>query len=260
MQEVKDYVTFTAESLDNIYINIEKNKLNSCKKTSELSEFRANTPIAIVGGGPSLETQLDQLRKYKYIMACGSVHDYLLKNFIVPNWCIVVDPSPIVIDYIQTPVKTIKYLLASQCHPEVFEYLKDYKISLWHSAGAKFDNNVFGNELAIGGGCTVGTRAIIMAMAFGYYKLHLFGFDSCLDDNYKHHAYSFQRPKEESLGKITEVSLGKPDGRKYKVADYMLAQFMDFKHIIGNEGKHCEFKVFGEGLLKELCDLSNEVK
>lgn len=256
MQEVKDFITVTAETRENIVKNILDAKQRTVKNITELAEFRERTPIAIVGGGPSLETQLDHLREYKYIMACGSVHDYLIKNFIVPKWCVVVDPSPIVIDYMQMPTSTIDYLIASQCHPSVFDYLANNKISLWHAGGAESDNLAFGEgQTLIAGGCTVGTRAIMMALAFGYSNINLFGFDTCLTNDYKHHAYSFMNPDKETLGNITEVALGGPDGKRFKVANYMLGQLMDFKSILGGPGKYCKFTVHGGGLLAELLEL-----
>lgn len=219
--------------------------------------WRDSNRIAIVGGGPSLKNNLDQLRKYKNIMACGSVHDYLLENNIIPNWCVICDPEEIMAEYISKPCLDTDYLVASHCHKAVFDKLEHNKVFLWHAGGSPDQNKQFGfpdNDFIIGGGCTVGTRAIVLAMTgFGFYDQALFGFDSCLDGE-QHHAYEFKDSSKESLGSIYEVKLDYPDSPTFKVAGYMLAQVQDFQKICKIYSGKLNTKVIGGGLIAAIIE------
>lgn len=228
--------------------------------------WREEMPIAIVGGGPSLSSQLDNLRKYKYIMACGSVHDYLIENNIMPTWCIICDPDPLMLNYLKKIQLNCQYLIASQCAPELFDrfiyipYLGyKPKVFMWHCGGDKFDPKTFGDsEVSLGGGCTVGTRAMVMALSFGYNIQHLFGFDTCLDGD-KHHAYEFNDPNVETVGHIVQIQLeDNPDSKKFLVAGYMLGQFFDFKNLLGRYANKIKVTIYGDGLLKHLMDIAIE--
>src|SRR6516165_5381761 len=58
-----------------VAINI-KRKLPRFLQRTDLMGLRGS-PIAIVGGGPSVKGYLDEIRKFRWIMAAGSTHDYL---------------------------------------------------------------------------------------------------------------------------------------------------------------------------------------
>lgn len=260
VQKLEGCTVITAKPTEDILKNIQYNVNRPKREVSDLPEWRDNLPIAIVGGGPSLKDTIKNLADYKYVMVCGSAHDYVIRNskcFI--NYVVVCDPDELVINYLQEkPSIDTKYLIASQCDPKVFEHLKDERVHIWHSGGVN-DNAVFGEgKLVLGGGCTVGTRAICMALGLGFSKLHLYGFDTCLSMDFKHHAYDFNDPEKETLGNITEIALDGPNGKKFHVAGYMLGQLFDFQKLIGMYAHRMEVTVFGDGLLKHLMDLTQK--
>lgn len=258
MHKLDGVTVTTAKSTEEIIANIKKNVSVPNIQAHNLPEWRDNIPIAIVGGGPSLQKTINNLKDYKYVMVCGSAHDYVIRNSECHiSYVIVCDPDKLVINYLQDrPSINTKYLIASQCDPEVFKHLAGEKVYIWHSSGPE-DNFVFGEgNLALGGGCTVGTRAICMALALGFSKIHLYGFDTCLGDNYKHHAYEFTDPEKETLGNIHEIALDGPNGKKFNVAGYMLGQLFDFQKLLEVYAHRMEITVFGEGLLKHLMDLT----
>lgn len=237
--------------MDNVMFNVGKHK-----NVYHLDEWRATKEIALVGGGPSLADQLDALAQFNLVMVCGSAHDFLVENNIKFEYCIVCDPDPLVLNYIKYPQRDVKYLIATQCDPSVFEKLKDYQVFAWNASIGDKDHHINFTYPTVGGGCTVGTRAIIMAMAFGFYDLHLFGYDTCLGDNYEHHAYKFSDPEKETIGDITEIQLDGPIGKKYKLAGYMLGQFFDFQAILKEHYAKLNITVHGEGLLRDLMRIS----
>lgn len=217
----------------------------------------------MVGGGPSLKDTIQELKNFNTIMVCGSSYDYVAENINnLIDYAVICDPDDIVIKYMQKARIETQYFVASQCDPKVFQYLKekDAEIFIWNSAGEdEFNGRMFSSDQFLcGGGCTVGTRAIYLAMGLGYSDIHLFGFDTCIVGNdYKHHAYEFAT-EEETIGDIKEVALGGPDGKKFKVAGYMLGQLHDFQKMLQFYPGRLNFTIHGEGLLKHLIELSQK--
>lgn len=262
MQEIGGCVTQTAVSKDIIIEQIKFNRDNhKYGNVTDTNWWRDGKRIALIAGGPSLRGQLDRLPKYQVTMACGGIHDYLIENGIIPTFCAVVDPDPLINNYMSlaNPSHGIHYLVSSQCSPKVFEFLacRGCKISMWHADGADLNRpDVFGEGSAlVGGGCTIGTRAIVMAIGMGFFRQDLYGFDTCLTDDYKHHAYEFHDPKVETVGNIVEIQLGGPDSPTFKVAEYMLAQIFDFKSILKAFANCLDIKVYGGGALAYLMEL-----
>lgn len=261
MQEIGACEVTTAETFDTIVTNIKKNRTIGLPDISDSGWWRKDTHIAIVGGGPSLKDNLEKLRTYDFIMACGSVYDYLWENNIRATWCVIVDPDPnTTISYLKHADGVTQYLVATQCDPSIFEYLKEFNVYTWNADGAKVENklDVFGeNASLVGGGCTVGTRAIVLALGMGFGYQDLFGFDSCLTNEYQHHAYPFNDSEVETIGDIKEIKLGGADSPTFKVAGYMLAQIFDFKYILEEYANCLRIKVYGTGAIAYIMEQAN---
>ena len=259
MTPVAGCVISTATPTEKIRENIANNLKPHMLQIEHMSEFRENVPIAIVGGGPSLKGQLEKLKEFKTIIACGSVHDYLVENGIRPTYCAIVDPDPLVITYLKkalSPMNVTKYLVASQCDPSVFDYLRENFVYRWNAGGR--DDLYTEGVPTIGGGCTIGTRALVIALCFGYTNIHLFGMDTCLDETDEHHAYKFQNEEIETIGDVQEIALDSASGKKFKVAGYMLGQLFDFKYILSSQAHRLNLTVHGGGLIAHLLELGKQ--
>lgn len=208
-------------------------------------KFKGETPIAIVGGGPSLADTIDDLRQFRHVAVCGSAHDFVISQGIEPEFAVVLDPDPVITaTYLKNPCPTTTYLLASGCHASVFEALKHNQILLWHCAGTA-DPDVIPLQNSIGGGCTVVLRTIGIAMLMGYGNQHFFGFDSCVKGQHSH-AYP-----SEDIGELIDVRLPGSD-RIYYCADYHLAQAQQFQDILRQHGQYITPTIHGEGLISEI--------
>lgn len=253
---IKEVQITTGTPTEVINSNIVENTKSNTMRVMALHDWRNKIPFAVVGGGSSLKQTIHELKDYRYVMACGSVHDYLIENNIYPDYCVICDPDKLVLEYVKYPIRGCTYLVASQCDPEVFEYLhkKNCKVVLWNCAGSDEENKVFPEgEILVGGGCTVGTRAITLAINFGFNNFHLYGFDTCVTEG-ESHAYNFSNPEVEKLKEIKEVDLA---GTKFKMAGYMMGQFFDFQKLLIGYGANCTFSVHGPGALYHLMQLSN---
>ena len=246
----------TATSSEEIKSNIKYNtdwwRRGAYTNIQDMKEWRKTTPIAVVGGGPSLRKTGKLLKNYKYVIVCGSAHDYVMENFYVPDYCVVCDPNPLVNNYLTRINPKTKYLIASQCSNETFDFIQSRfgRVTIWHAGRDKDNDKFFDPDLMlVGGGCTVGTRSITIAFNFGFENIHLFGFDNCVTDI--SHAYELSTP-EEKINNIIDISLGDV---KFKMADYMVGQLFDFKEILLTIGDRVNFTIHGDGALKTLLDL-----
>jgi hypothetical protein len=144
--------------------------------------------ICIIGSGPSVRTQVKKIRNLKkkgcFILAVKGAHDFLLKNKIMPHAAVAVDPQPHIVRCFRRKlppgeITRPAYLIASQCCPEVFDYLEDQRVILWHLL-SNTSQEVLKNKIQLGGGSTSGSRAMVLGWMMGFRAFHLFGFDSCL--------------------------------------------------------------------------------
>jgi uncharacterized Rossmann fold enzyme len=262
--------TSSEESMENVRLNVGRSipwfhDLYPVKEEDRVPGKR----IALVGGGPSIKDTVYELMDFQTIIACGSVHDWLQANSPrVPTYCAVCDPDPVMANYLRAPDHNTKYLISSHANKTVFDALEGYDVTMWHcwpigigdEEARDFLQEKTPGWVAVGGGCTVGLRALTLAMMMGFTELHFFGFDSCMgvsDDN--HHAYPFTDDTKEFLGDIYNLRIGMgtgendlPQEREYRVAGYQLAQAEHYKQMLQAFG-HLFRPIFhGPGLLADL--------
>lgn len=224
--------------------------------------------IALIGGGPSVEKELDKIKDFKLagyvVVACGSSHDWCIKNNVIPDYCVLCDPDPITANYITLADNRIKYLVASSCDEKVFEILKNKEVILWHCESDALKKIIPENDyFSISGGCTVGLRAVSIAIMLGYTNIHFWGFDSCLGIDDKHHAYDFSTDKEE-LGVVYNIRIGfdkAQDDKTFRCAGYQLAQASHFEMFYKNYHEYFTPTFHGEGLLTSFMEMiQNKMK
>lgn len=203
-------------------------------------------PAALAAGGPSLRTTLGELREIPDVIACGSTHDYLIENGVIPKYAVCCDPEPSnSASFYRRPDKRVTYLIASCCHADVFDALAGQDVYLWHTAGAgtQFPEGT----RTIGGGCTVTLKAINLAIVMGYFDLHFFGFDSSFADG-EDHAYAHPVGR-----KVMPVKIGH-DGRVYQTSPEFLAQAQHFQEMVREHGRMFNPIVHGDGLIAGMMD------
>jgi hypothetical protein len=184
--------------------NLKKNIISASKKNYiwlQQEDFSNGRDILIIAGSPSVSKYIDEIKEKQkagsYVMALNGANDYLVDRGIIPDCFAMMDARPLNYKLVKKPQKETLFLLASQVHQKVFEHLKEYPIILWHGEADYFPFEEV-NKLAIkkglhsypmlGGGQTVGTRAICIATTLGFKNIFIYGFDSSYDKD-KHHAY-----------------------------------------------------------------------
>lgn len=222
-----------------------------------LPRFEVKEPhgisAAIVGGGPSLADTLGDLKELQasgaHIYALNGAHDYLLDKGIKPDFHVLLDARPANIGFVQRPQKGVKYLVAAQCHPCIFDALAGYDVTQWVGwvPGADELSKEFGDDLLfVGGGNTVGLKALTLCSFSGYRDLHLFGYDSSYRDG-ENHAYKQPLNDGEST---MQVMVG---GRIFHCARWMARQAYLFQHHLREmNSMGVSVTMYGEGMLQWL--------
>lgn len=195
------------EALRPVQINARCVKPQHDLRRHERSAFRRQLPTlmkvaphdkeaVLCGSGPSINDHIEDIRALQkaghLIVAIKGAHDWLIERKIIPDMALAVDPLPRIADLYSKPRYECIYFIASQCHPSVFDALKDHRVVLWnvHTKSAQaywsdyFKRKKIDKPLYfVGGGSTSGLRGISLVYMLGYRKLHLFGFDSSLRDD-----------------------------------------------------------------------------
>lgn len=242
---------------DDIISNIRRNIKRNVKRV-QLSNVKREEPLVIVGGAPSLKETVHDLKHQEgKILAINGVHDYLIDHGIKPWGMMMLDPREDMGKFASKPRKDVKYFIASQCDPQVFDRLRNYKVYLWHAwVGAgekKFLETTDEKWLLIGGGSTCGLRAFHLGMVLGFQEIHCYGMDSCLhenDEELEHHAYE-QDIRKSGLERVVTVHAA---GTPFKATGWMYAQANDFNKLLTYHGDKFTVDFHGGGLLAHIAE------
>jgi hypothetical protein len=211
----------------------------------QAAESTRPEPIALVNYGPSLNDTWEQIRGFKYVMTCSGAHKFLTDRGIVPTHHIDVDPRAHKVELLGEPVAGCEYLIASTCHPKLFERLADFDLKLWHV----FDTQEEGlrilpqGEWAITGGCSAGVRTLTIARFLGFTDLHVFGMDGNEGASGKH---AGPHPNQPPTSHLTTYG-----GKEYRTTPAMLTAVQNVFHEI-DMMRDVRVKFYGEGLCQAM--------
>ena len=139
--------------------------------------------LMIVANGPSaLKAPLTRAPS----LAVNNALRLFVERGLAPDFWIASDPQDCVASFLcQAPADTV-YLVASKCHPAVFEALRDRKVALWHCAEAATLDLMVG-RLVIQSSVSVTLCALNLMPVLGFHQLETWGWDGCYLAG-RHHA------------------------------------------------------------------------
>jgi len=216
--------------------------------------------VGVVLGGTTLkETFPDLLEKRRNgmpVITINGSHRYCMTNGLVPSAMIMLDSREFNNRFVYPLVEDCKYFISSQCHPSVFENLKDNKVWIWHCAGDdNFDllKEVYGEDYyPIMGGATVALRAVHLLRMLGFHKFEMYGFDSCIGE--EHHAY--EQPENDGEA-VLDVMVS---GKEFKCTAANYHQAKEFVDMISKTGEHYDLAVHGDGLISHIIKNPDSLK
>ena len=210
--------------------------------------------VMIVGGGPSVKGQLEKIKELRAkgvkLITINNAYKWCIDNGLTPSAMVMLDAREFNSRFTKPVVDDCKYFLASQCNPVCFEGLPKDRTYLWHTQSSKISETIAQEHdtwYPIMGGSTVLLRAIPLFRMLGFKRFHLFGCDSCLEDE-KHHAYE----QVENDGQLViPVDVG---GKIFSCNPWMASQAQEFIDLITVLGNEIELEVYGGGLLHHILE------
>lgn len=212
----------------------------------------------ILGGGPSMAAFEDDIRAKRAagmkLLTLNGAYNWALDHGLTPSAQIIVDAREFNKRFTKPIVDGCAYLIASQCHPAVFEGLPKDRTYLWHVASDPIKDLLdaqYDYWQSIPGGSSVLLRAIPLMRMLGYSKFHLYGCDSCVpkDDVKRHHAYA---QLENDAGVSLPVTLS--SGRIFYAHPWMISQAQEFITLIQRMGDVFDLEIYGDGLLAHILE------
>lgn len=240
---------------------LRKNAISALSRNCRwLEERPAHNGVAcIIGGGPSLADTLFYIRGMQLngaaVVATNNTYAYLKEHDIQADAHVLLDARQQNIEFV--PDDPVPKFYASQCDASILDKAGD-TLYCWHAFQHAYVEHIAHHPSAnvqIGGGSTVGLRAIALSYVMGFRDFRLFGFDSSYRDS--HHAYP------QKLNDNERIVQAKVDGKTYKCAPWMVTQAEEFKDLITVLVlKECKITVYGEGMIqsiaKEMSDTKNQ--
>ena len=202
--------------------------------------------LSIVGFGPSLKHTWRHIKRP--MLTVSGAHDFLLDCGVVPDYHMDCDPRDYKADFVKRAHPGVLYLMASVCHPKVWDYLEGMKVELWHlHNGAETSEWVAKHDPGanmIGGGSTAGMRALEIGSMLGYRRFEIHGIDNSLAEGKRH---AGPHPGKEQ--NIVQVNC---DEGWYDSTPQMIEAAKEMITFIQNYD--CEITFYGEGLQQAMVD------
>jgi hypothetical protein len=144
--------------------------------------------IVVVSAGPQMipEDVLEDYNSGKKIIAVKHALGPLERAGIKPWGCILLDPRPHVLDFVDDPDKDVLWFVASQVDPKVTMKLLAHGCEVWgyHAAVGAEEGLLTSLQphSVVSGGSATATRGLYVLRHLGFHNFKLFGYDLCFPD------------------------------------------------------------------------------
>jgi hypothetical protein len=193
-------------------------------------EYPWREPINVVASGPSsLRAPLEG----KTVAVNGALR--LFKT--PPTYWAGCDPQPEMADFLtDAPAETI-YLVASKCHPSVFEALRGRRVVLWH-LDDEATYPLIGDRFPVVPWSSVTACMAELFARMGFREFHFWGWDACYLDGLDHAL------PQRHAGESVTVNVG---GKDYQTTTTWAAESQGAVHLF--TGFPFPVHIHGPGML-----------
>lgn len=139
--------------------------------------------LAIVANGPTAKAAPFGNFGMPTLALNGGLRQFVERG-LAPTYWAACDPQELVADFLKDAPEETIYLVASKCHPAVFEALKNRRVFVWHVA-----DQIVPNALRAPLCCSITMCAAweMTRPSFGFTDLQFWGWDASFQDD-EHHA------------------------------------------------------------------------
>lgn len=129
--------------------------------------------LTLVGNGPSaIRAPMGR----SDTMAANGALTLFTKRDLAPDFWIACDPQERVVEFLKDAPHGTTYLVASKCHPAVFDALRGHHVVVWHIDDAP---SVIGAPATVPCATSVTLCALSVARLLGYRNIETWGWDGC---------------------------------------------------------------------------------
>ena len=259
LRPIPEIICSVNEDKEKIRDNIKKNIKRGLPQVQPY-ETQWDKVVGLALGGPTLKKTFPDLLEKRQngmpVITVNGTHKYCMTGGLIPSAMIMLDSREFNNRFVYPLVEECKYFISSQCHPSVFENLKDNKVWIWHCAG---DDNIdlleeeYGKDyFPVMGGATIALRAVHLLRMLGFPKFEMYGFDSCIMED--HHAYD--QPENDGE-EVIDVMVS---GREFLCTAAHYHQAKEFVDMISKTGEHYDLAVHGDGLISHIIKNPDSLK
>ena len=204
--------------------------------------------LLIVGSGLSalpLLPEIIERAKTLPVMALKGAHDWLIDNVVTPTYAVASDPQQSRHDCFKRLNDETIYLLASQMHPDTWDYVRGRKVIIWHGETVREQRTLpeWQGVPLVWGGSTTGLRALTLGYLLGFRNEDLYGFDSCSQDGVYKLDGTMVRDKDREI----EVFVGE---KRFTSLVSMVPQVAQLRDVLAML-PGIKVNAFGEGYFQE---------
>lgn len=206
-----------------------------------------NKRINIACYGPSLSQTWNTI--CGPVISVSGAHDLLVEKGVVPDYHVECDPRPHKVEMLNNPQRGTTYLIASVCHPNFWPKLNGFAVRLWHLVNGDdletlkwvAANHPGGMQSLIGGGSTVGQRAMNVGAALGFRKFDVYGMDL---------SFATERHAGKHTGKPESELLCKVDKRTFRTTKQMAQACVEMERFL--QEMDVDVRFHGDGMMQEV--------
>ena len=221
-----------------------------------------DTEIMLLCGGPSLADYWDEIEEQRKagmpLVTTNGTYNQCIERGLKPSLQLVIDAREFNKRFVEPVVDDCKYIVASQCHPELVSSLPKDRSYLWQVTVEdsylplirELWGKMYEDWFPVPGGSTVTLRALCALQMMGFRKIHMYGFDSCMLDD-KHHAYE-QKENDDAPEIDLRIGKGTPYDKTFRCQGWMATQAREFQQLIKVYFQDLQLDVKGSGLIAHM--------
>lgn len=223
--------------------------------------------LALCGYGPSLLDFIEELRATKAdILTTSGAHDVLVANGIYPRYHVECDAQAHKAKLVTRANDVTQYLIASCCHADTFENLKDRNVFIWHIAHTPEEdaevNKFYPRAVKVIGAPSSGGRAMGFAFVMGYRRFMVYGMDSSFPfdesrDYMEQPQHAGDHPNKDRASRGVFIT-DQIEGKRYYTTLPLLIAAQSFYTIA--ERTKGEFLIRGDSMLAAMVKARNHPK
>ncbi len=169
---------------------------------------------------------------------------------ISPTYWAGCDPQELLSEFIEDPPEATTYLVASKCHPKVFETLKGRDVRLWH-----LDDYPTWYDRRVPCAVSVTLTAMSLMTRLGWRRFQVWGWDGCYIDGKHHIDDPLYERVHKSEGDVT-LEIG---DRLFQSTPAWAAEAKDAECQLGVfEWMGIEVEIMGDGAIKAFRELGRK--